>query len=304
MNVAIIESFFNKYHKLLLLIPLILVLISLLMVSYNFFTKGTPFNRDISLEGGVSLTLSGSYNIDINDLEGKLKDSLTEDVLVRELKDLTTQQQIGVIIELGSKENLSLAELNQQVRSFLAEYLNVLESELNISSEETDPSLGRTFFRQLMFALLFAFILMALVVFIAFRTFIPSIAVVFAALGDIVITIAILNLVNFKISSAGIAALLLVIGYSIDTDVLLTTKILKRRSEGSFFQRLLSSTKTGLTMTFTTIAAVLVAYFITNSIVLKEMFLMILIALFADIITTYLGNASILKIYCNKKGIT
>ena len=42
----------------------------------------------------------------------------------------------------------------------------------------------------------------------------------------------------------GIAAFLLLIGYSIDSDILLTTKVLKRRM-GTLFERVKSAMKTG-----------------------------------------------------------
>ena len=91
-------------------------------------------------------------------------------------------------------------------------------------------------------ALGLSFLFIAIVVFITFRSFIPSIAVVYAAFMDIVIPVAITLLFNIKISAAGISALLMLIGYSIDTDILLTTRVLKRK-EGRIWERMISSKK-------------------------------------------------------------
>ena len=135
--------------------------------------------------------------------------------------------------------------------------------------------------------------MVAIVVSITFRTFIPSLAVILAAVTDILLTVAILSLFDFKISSGGITALLLIIGYSIDTDILLTTKLIKRNI-GTMYERLWQSMKTGLTMTSATIVAVSIALMFSTAPVLKEIFLIILVALFIDIITTYVGNASML----------
>ena len=170
----------------------------------------------------------------------------------------------------------------------------------NYSSEEFGSSLGQSFYRQMLMALGLSFIFMAIVVFITFRNFIPSIAVVYAAFMDIVIPVAITILFNIKISAAGISALLMLIGYSIDTDILLTTRVLKRK-EGSIWERMTSSAKTGLTMTFAAIAALFSGYFISSSLVLKEMFFIIVIGLFTDIPSTWLMNAGILKWYVSKK---
>ena len=63
----------------------------------------------------------------------------------------------------------------------------------------------------------------------------------------------------------------------------------------------MDSAKTGLTMTFATIAALSIAYVITTSFVLEQMFLIIVIGLFVDIVSTYFMNAGILIWYCKKK---
>ena len=57
----------------------------------------------------------------------------------------------------------------------------------------------------------------------------PAFAVMFSAFADIVMTLAVVNLVGIKLSTAGIVAFLMIIGYSVDTDILLTTRLLKRK---------------------------------------------------------------------------
>ena len=68
------------------------------------------------------------------------------------------------------------------------------------------------------------------------------------------------------------------------------------------YERIVDSAKTGLTMTMATVAALSIAYFITTSFVLKQMFLIIVIALLVDIISTYFMNSVILIWYCKRRG--
>ena len=143
---------------------------------------------------------------------------------------------------------------------------------------------------------------MGISVFISFRTPAPSIAVIFAALTDIVITLAVINLLGIALSTAGIVAFMLIIGYSIDTDILLTTWSIKRR-EGKLFDRMWHSMMTGLTMTAAAMVVMLIGLIVSNNLVIKEMFTIIFIALIIDVITTYLTNAGILWIYCKSKNI-
>ena len=63
--------------------------------------------------------------------------------------------------------------------------------------------------------------------------------------------------------------------------------------------------KTGSLMTLTALAAVLPAFFIVTGLPdsFRQIFLILAIGLFADLVNTWLTNASIIKWYCTKKGI-
>ena len=131
---------------------------------------------------------------------------------------------------------------------------------------------------------------------------IPSIAVIFSAFADIFMTLSVVNLLGIRLSSAGIVAFLMLIGYSVDTDIMLTTRVLKRRHEGELNKRILESLKTGLTMTLTSISAILVALIITRTFseTLQQIFTILIIGLIFDIINTWVTNTSIIKWYIEK----
>jgi len=103
-----------------------------------------------------------------------------------------------------------------------------------------------------------------------------------------------------KISSAGIAAFLMLIGYSVDTDILLSTRVLKKK-EGSVMSRIYSAMRTGLTMNLTTMAAVSIALILSNSQTISQIMTIILIGLFVDIVMTWIQNVAILRLYLEKK---
>lgn len=289
-----VKDFYQKHYNKLFWIPVILIVLSLVFLGVTYVHSGEVIERDVSLKGGINVNLITTANIDIDDLESFLSSKLNSDVNIRKLVDLTTRQQTGLIIETSSLDSSKLKES-------LKEKLTFEDDE--ISLEEVGPSLGEAFFRQMITAIFVALILMAIVVFIAFRSFAPSIAVVSAAFGDIIVTLAILSFFNFQLSITSIAGFLLVIGYSIDTDILLTTRVLKRKGEGTLMERIFGSFKTGITMSITTVLALVIAYFISNSVVLKSIFLIIIIALIVDLFTTWFMNTAILIKYCKKKGI-
>jgi preprotein translocase subunit SecF len=160
-------------------------------------------------------------------------------------------------------------------------------------------SLG-LFFLYPSFWLIFPIIILTLGLYTYYS--VPSIMVILCALADIIITVAIVDYLGMSLSAAGIVAFLMLIGYSVDTDILLTTNVL-RKKEGSLNQRIWSSTKTGLTMSLTAISSVVVSLLITrgSSDVLAQIFTILFIGLILDIINTWITNASLIKWYAEVK---
>jgi len=287
------EKGYNKNYKLLLLIPAIILILSLIQLGYSYSQNGDFIEKDITLTGGTSITiLIQDSEISINQLSNFLSNNIG-DFSIRELSDFRSGQQKAVIVEtvLGPNE----------IRPFVEEYLGYELTTENSSIESTGSSLGESFYNQLRIAILISFILMAIIVFFIFRTFVPSAAVVISAFADIIMTLAFVNVLGIKVSSAGITAILMLIGYSVDSDIMLTTRLLKRHGETN--KNLFGAFKTGITMTLTSIVALTVALVITQSFseVLQQIFTILLIGLGFDIMNTWITNVSILKWHLDVK---
>lgn len=259
----------------------------------NFNSKnGDIFYKDVSLTGGTTITVFDE-NVNIDEIEVSLKTSFP-DVHARGISDIRTGKQEGFFVETKAEPEIIKVELEK-----------VLGYELNndnSSIEFSGSTLSSGFYKQLRLALLIAFALMTLVVFAIFRTPVRSLSIVIAGLSDIIMTICVIDLMGMQLSAAGIVALLMLIGYSVDVDILLTTRVFKGH-EGTLNERIYDAFKTGMTMTITAIAAVGVALIFTHSFspVLSQMFTIILIGLGFDIINCWISNASILKWYMEGK---
>ncbi|MBU2053017.1 MAG: protein translocase subunit SecF [Nanoarchaeota archaeon] len=287
------RNWHDKYYKHLLLIPLALLVLSLIYIGFFYSANNDFIYKDISLTGGTSVTIYGQ--VDTVKLKQDLSDKL-DSINTRDISDIVTRERKAVIIETKSDGDLT--------RQVLEEYLGYELNEKNSSFEFTGSALSESFFKQLIIAVLFAFIFMAIVVFIIFRTFVPSSAVVISAFADILMTLTVANLFGIKMSSAGIVAFLMLIGYSVDTDILLTTRILKRH-EGTINQKILGALKTGITMTLTSLLAIVFALIVVKSfsVVLTQIFTILAIGLGFDILNTWITNVSILKWYVESKNI-
>jgi preprotein translocase subunit SecF len=124
-----------------------------------------------------------------------------------------------------------------------------------------------------------------------------------SAMSDILMTLAFMQVLGVDLSLAGLAALLMLIGYSVDTDIMLTSRLLKESEDRTMKEKLRRAIKTGLTMTLTTIGALIALLLSAISPVLSQIATVLLIGLVFDIMNTWLMNSVILKWYCERKGV-
>jgi len=278
-----IKSIYENKYKQLLIIPAAMLIIALLSLGVHFHQTGEFVEKGISLKGGTSISiltdLTTQEIIEAVTYEGEMN--------ARTLS--SAGKPVGVIMEVDATEPKMVQDLTAQIKSAGI-------NENNINTETIGSTLGESFFKETVRAIIIAFIFMALVVFAYFRTFIPSIAVIGAAVSDIIITLAITNWMGMKLSTGGIAAFLMLIGYSVDTDILLSAKMIKNKV-GHVTDRVYEAMRTGLTMTFTTMVAISVALIFSQSEVITQIMTVLIIGILVDLVNTWIQNVAILRWY-------
>ena len=91
-------EFYDKKYKLLLIVPFIVLVLAIGQIVYQYNTTGDFLNKDVSLKGGVTLTIPYENEFDAQSLDGSLSKAFPQnDISVRLLRGagVTT----GVIIE-------------------------------------------------------------------------------------------------------------------------------------------------------------------------------------------------------------
>ena len=341
-----IKKVYENQYKKLLIIPFALLLIAIVLIGLKIAATGDFINRDVSLKGGVTVTVPTSQKVDILQLKETISSRFPEnDISTKSLSQFGTQ--VGIIVEADIGEE----NREEQIGILIDEIGKALNLELttkDYSIEIVGSSLGASFFKEIIRILIAAFLIMGAIVFLYFgpnwklkiivgslslisgimilsnkgllpdilaflfgiiliyifiKWSIPSFAVILAALSDILITLSIVNLLDIKLSTAGIAAFLMLIGYSVDTDILLSTRVLKRK-EGTEMERIYGAFKTGITMSLTTIIALSTALIFTQSEVIKQIMIILLIGLAVDLINTWIQNVGILRLYLERKAKT
>lgn len=274
----------EKYSpKQLVIIPLVVLAISLVVLAYVTATVGMPVKPGIDFSGGTAITV------------------ITPDTSDQLRAVFADYPLVSISEGLNNGKFLTFSAMDDTQYQSLAKLVSEKYPDARI--DQIGESFGKTLQDQAFFAMLLAFIGMAIVVFISFRTFIPSVAVVLSAFADMVMTAAMMNVVGIPLTLGTTAALLMLIGYSVDSDILLTTRVLKR--QGKLNDKLSGAFHTGIIMTSTTLAAVVVLFVVSwlgQVQVVEEISAVLLIGLVFDIMNTWLTNVGILKWYVVKGG--
>lgn len=269
----------NRYTpKQMVAIPLVLLILSLAVLGYTFATTGMPVTPGMDFSGGTAVTVFTSDT----------PDSLSATFSGYPLVSIGEGVSDGKYIKFGPMDDDSLQSL--------ATLINERYPDAKI--DQIGASFGETLQKQAAIALVLSFIGMTIVVFLAFRTFVPAAAVVLSAFADIAMTAAVMTVVGIELTLPTTAALLMLIGYSVDSDILLTMRVLKR--QGKLDEKLAGAFRTGIIMTTTTMAAIAamwaVSYF-GNIPVIPEISAVLFIGLLIDMMNTWLTNAGIIKWY-------
>lgn len=271
------ERFLESY-KPLIAIPVVITLISLLLIA----TVG--INEGIELKGGTVVVI-------------ELEKSVSQSELQSIISSAVPGQQVDVKSINNNQATVDITGDTDVVKLSAA-----LKGTGTITSyRSVGPVLSSESMTQVYYALAFAFIFMSITVFIIFRNFVPSMAVILAALCDIIIAVGGMSLFGIPLSIASVGALLMLIGYSVDTDILLTTRILKRK-EGTVTERAIDAMKTGLTMAAAAIGSMAALYLVVVFLIpaaqtLADIAAVLIIGLIADVLATWLMNLGILRWY-------
>lgn len=333
-----IIHFYDTKYKQMLFVTFGILILAMFLIGMQIAQTGDFVKKDISLSGGITLTIFHETELDIKDLEQYINAKFPgKDISVRSLTQLG--ENIGVIIEGTDFDS-------EEVVSALKEKIGDITKD-DYSVSMMGSSLGSTFFRETLKSIFVSFMFMGLVVFLYFgenlkvklisfaltsaigilifsgttnlikdtaayiigavllaiyyRNSRPSFMMVLNVFADLVVTLAIVNLIGMKISTAGVASFLMIIGYCVETNILLTTKLIKKK-EGALIDRLIGAFNTGFIMTATASGAVIVALLTTQSDVIKEIMTILLIGLIVDMVYTWIQNVGLLRIYLDKTG--
>jgi len=272
------EVDYSEYtNRQLVAVPLALLLVSLLIIGGVWLTTGAPVDLGVEFTGGTEMRVA----VDGDNADQQIQQAF--DPAPSSVQPVAGEDTY--ILTFGEGVDSETLESQAQDAGFTVSAIDA-----------TSASFGEQAQIQALGGVAVAFVGMSVLVFVMFRTFVPSIAVVLSAFSDIVVPVALMNVLGIKLTLGSVAALLMIIGYSVDSDILLNNHVLRR--QGSFYESAYRAMETGITMTLTSIAAMLVMTIVATAFgigLLSSIGLILVFGLTTDLMNTYMLNMSLLR---------
>jgi preprotein translocase subunit SecF len=273
------EVDYDRYsNRQLAAVPLAVLALALLVLAGWYLLYGTPVLLGVEFTGGTELVLQ------TDDSAAQIRQNFDQEVTsVRSI-----QAGGNTLITFRSTDQEAIRQ--QAYDTYGEERVELVSS--------TSATFGQGTQQTALLGVGVAFLGMSLVVFALFRSLIPSVAVVLSAFSDIVIPVAMMNILGIELSLGTVAALLMLIGYSVDSDILLNNHVLRR--SGSFYESVHRAMRTGVTMTLTSLSAMAVMSVVAYAFgiqLLSAIGIVLVFGLAADLMNTYLLNLSLLRWY-------
>ena len=242
----------------------ILSIISLIFL----IVKGLNFGIDF--KGGLLLEISLNKNIEIVNIRTSLGEVAPGDFSIQSLDNSKTNYLIKVETYTSVKDNNQ--KLISEIKNNLnKEYLDVDYRRL----EYVGPTVSKELIKAGIFSILIA--IGAMLIYIWFRFELPfAVGAVIALVHDIVLTIGMFSISSLEFNLATVAAILLIIGYSMNDTVVVYDRIrenLKKFRKISIISLLNKSVNETLSRTINTTATTilaLLALFIFGGNIIKD----------------------------------
>jgi len=286
-----LEDLISKYPpRRMMLIPLAIIVLAFISLGATYLSTGSPLHLGVEFTGGTLVTIPAV------DSEQAVKEKFAG----YPLADLS---------DVGNRYQIQFGQMSESDYNNLAKLINSQYQDAQISF--MGPVYSQELQAQALRYIPLSFILMAIVVFLVFREPIVSLMVAGCALADILIAAASMNITGISLSLGTVAALLMLIGYSVDTDILLSMRVLKRK--GTTDEKIVGAMNTGFMMTSTTIIAVLALLIVSNVLyiispsfsrinIIADISTVLIFGLVADVFNTWITNAQALRWYLGRPG--
>ncbi|TLM99591.1 protein translocase subunit SecF [bacterium] len=200
-------------RKIWFALSLLTIVLGIISMIYRTATVGTPLNLGIDFTGGNLISIDFKKPVSVQELRAVLKDYGLENSVI---------QRTGTNEVLIRTRVLDDREQAQVVKSFGEKIGPYNKDKLRL--DKVGPVMGKELTRNALLALVIASVLIT--IYITFRfEFLFGIAAIIALLHDAFVTVGIFSIFWWEIDSSFVAAILTIIGYSINDTIVIFDRI-------------------------------------------------------------------------------
>ena len=244
-----------EHKKIWFSISIIIIVIGFLFVSIRGLNIGIDF------QGGTEITMNFGHEFNKADVDN---------IIYKYNPDaITTTANNGTELDIKAT-NFSTEKTNEMIKEIESTFN--LSSDALVSQNEIGPSIGQQLTKGAIIALSIAVICMLIYVAIRFE-FAYGISAIIALAHDALITISIYAIFNIPVNTPFIAAILTVIGYSVNDTIVIFDRIRENRNKmngesfDSIANKSLSQTMSrSINTTLTTLTTIVAMYIFVPSI--------------------------------------
>lgn len=201
---------FCKNWKKIFALPIVLILAGVVL----FFVMGLNVGVDFS-GGSLIYAEIGSGKFDVDDIR-----SIVNEYTSNATVSYSGDNNIGVDIRLGGSDDA--AEIQDKITEALKEKYSLDDDKLDV--EYVGPVIGKNLLVNASIALAIAFVLMLAYIWVRFELF-SGVAALIALVHDVLITFVFVILFRIQINTPFIAAILTIVGYSINNTIIVFDRI-------------------------------------------------------------------------------
>ncbi len=263
-------------NRQLIVIPLVIIAI----LTTSLVVLSVPLSTDFR-ESGL-IRVRGLENIpDADAVEIAIENLLGYNV---DVDIVANGLDIGTNNALGGNETLL-------VKSMFLSQFGIPENSVTV--ELRGATITSIYTEQARNAMIGAFVAMGIIIFIAFRRCVTVGGILLAVGLDMLGVLGCMALFGVELSLASVAGLLMLIGYAVDTNILLTTRVLKRVG-GEPREKVVDAMHTGLMMSGSTLIPLFALNLLTTAPQLYQLTAVLIFGIIIDIFNTWFLNSAII----------
>jgi preprotein translocase subunit SecF len=271
---------FTSYRKIAVILSTIVNLAVLVML----FTKGA--NLGVDFAGGTVVQLKFQQPVSIPDVRRALE---SVNLGGSEIQDFGREGDNEYLIRL-EKTSVEIGALGEQIKKALADQFGADKFEIR-RIEFVGPKIGEDLRRRGVMSVIVATIMMGVYIWLRFQ-FRFGIGAVIALIHDVLVTVGALMLANYEFDLTIIAALLTIVGFSVNDTVVICDRIrenmrkIKRETLEAIVNTSINETLSRTILTTGTALMVLFALYLLGGAVIRPFAFALIVGFISGVYST------------------